>query len=302
MLKSGAFVPCGRCPRCRKNRQREWTFRLKAERDVSDFTLWLTLTIAPDYMDYAGDVAVLSKDKPRHFLEALRLKYRNRIRFKHFVASEYGDHTDRPHFHALLFGKLTQSHTLGDVVRLKNDVTQFICGEKSTAWPYGFVLCKPVHANVFAYITNYINKPELLDPEHPHPVRPFTCISQGIGIDFMHRFNQSQFDGLNFVVNHDGKKQVLPRYYRDKFFPHSRREMERALMAGDFDRFSEISKNSFDLTRNAYMAGTQRVKKLLSKERDFDRTHSITFDEYLRNASAEEERQYNNMLLKRKAL
>ncbi len=118
----------------------------------------------------------------------------------------------------------------------------------------------------------------------------------------MHRFDQSQFDGLNFVVNHDGKKQVLPRYYRDKFFPHSRCEMERALMVGDFDRFSEISKNSFDLTRNAYMAGTQRVKKLLSKERDFERTHSITFGEYLRNASAEEERQYNIMLLKRKSL
>lgn len=302
-LKSGDLVPCGRCPRCRRNRQRDWTLRLRAERDAADFTLWLTLTIAPEYMDTLPDQTMcLSKEKPRHFFESLRKHYGSKVVFKHYLVSEYGDGTDRPHFHCLLFGYVPGAAPL-DVLKTKNDVVDFITREGSTCWPYGFAYNKPLHFRVFGYITNYINKPELVDPEHPHPVRPFTCISQGIGESYMQRFDKSQFANYEFVISDDGSKKVLPRYYRDKILPRSLDAARKALDRGDIETFDKIMRNrtEFDqvMRTQIYPAKISNATRQMLR---FEKDHKIDYARYLDSVAQEEDRQYKKQLQKRKSL
>lgn len=97
----GHSVPCGQCMPCRINRQRLWVGKIlleaKYEQNPSSF---VTLTYSDDRIP------------PGHTLRPDHLSgYINRIRHRsgigsvrYFACGEYGDKTERPHYHLLLFG------------------------------------------------------------------------------------------------------------------------------------------------------------------------------------------------------
>lgn len=295
-------VPCGTCPRCRLNRQRDWTFRLSYERDASDFVFWLSLTF-----DDAHLVQVLSSEKAarepsRHFIESLRKKFGNLVKIKHYLVTEYGDQTDRFHHHCLLFVKSKNPISFDSKMSIKKQMIDFLGindwdRSGNTCWPFGGLRSKPLHSGVFPYVTDYVNKPELLNKEHK--IRPFTRISQGIGIDFLNRADKKQLE-TSLVVSFDGSKKVLPRYYREKLFPRSKYNRDRALLKGDFELYNQIQDNRhkyehYDAYEIAYK--NHNLKEL--QRREFERTHSITYDEYERHLAANEFRKYQDKLKKR---
>lgn len=210
-----AGFPCGKCPACLLNRQRQFAFRLEEERKGSDFYIWLTLTYADEYLPLSpvNKQPCVSKSDCRTFFEALRKKY-PQVKVKHFLVSEYGPKTYRPHYHALLFAT-TDNKDTKYLYNLKKQMSDWI---EQKGWKRGFTYIKNAHVNVYSYVTKYCCKPELIG-FHPE-VPPFTLISPGIGISFLERQEADKMIITdNYSTLYRGKKMELPRYFKQKIRP-----------------------------------------------------------------------------------
>lgn len=91
---------CGQCLPCRINRRRLWTWRMFYESQLHEDNCFVTLTYRDDALP---DGASLSIRDYRLWLKRLRKAVYPR-RFRFFIVGEYGDQTQRPHYHACLFG------------------------------------------------------------------------------------------------------------------------------------------------------------------------------------------------------
>ena len=110
-------LPCGQCVGCRLERSRQWAVRCMHEAQMHASNCFITLTYAPEHIKCAQDLS-LNYDHFQLFMKKLRkhFEYRNvygidedgkrkllnPIRF--YMAGEYGELRDRPHFHACIFG------------------------------------------------------------------------------------------------------------------------------------------------------------------------------------------------------
>lgn len=94
-FSSGAAFPCGKCPPCLSRRRRTWAGRLLLERCAhAGRAVFVTLTYAEDRQSLCiRDVQLWLK----------RLRKRS-APLRVFYVGEYGDCTERPHYHAALFG------------------------------------------------------------------------------------------------------------------------------------------------------------------------------------------------------
>lgn len=92
-------VPCGQCIGCRLERSRQWAIRCVHEYQMHDEGCFITLTYDDDFLPYG---ASLYKPDFQNFMKRLRKKLPQKIRY--FMCGEYGDTTQRPHYHALVFG------------------------------------------------------------------------------------------------------------------------------------------------------------------------------------------------------
>lgn len=98
-------LPCGQCIGCRLERSRQWAIRLMKEFKLHDRSSFLTLTYHDDYLPR------LPNGRPTLVLEDIQL-FLKRLR-KHFAphplrffqCGEYGELTQRPHHHMILFGE-----------------------------------------------------------------------------------------------------------------------------------------------------------------------------------------------------
>ena len=104
---SGTLVGCGQCMPCRINKKREWTARLLLEYQQYPWSLFVTLTYSDNTVPISehGE-ATLRPEDLRGWLHRLRKAHRHIGQFRYFAVGEYGDKTQRPHYHVVLFGVL----------------------------------------------------------------------------------------------------------------------------------------------------------------------------------------------------
>ena len=90
--------PCGKCLACLTNRRRDWVIRLKYELKRSSSALFLTLTYDEEHIPECG----VNKEDVQKFLKRLRKGVPDH-KLRYFLVSEYGSHTERAHYHMILF-------------------------------------------------------------------------------------------------------------------------------------------------------------------------------------------------------
>lgn len=91
---------CGKCDACRLRRRREWSARLMLEAALHQSNCFVTLTYDNDNLPEDRSV------QPSHvqlWLKRLRARV-HPTAIRYYVVGEYGDHTKRPHYHAVLYG------------------------------------------------------------------------------------------------------------------------------------------------------------------------------------------------------
>lgn len=199
-------LPCGKCPSCKINHAREWSQRLLMEFDTCKKGQFVTLT----YDDAHLKDLSLHKDDLQLFFHDIRNDLRKSHRkIKYFACGEYGDHTHRPHYHAIIFN-------LG----LNKKDTKLVFDN----WNYGFVKIGTVTYDSCRYVAQYIDKKfgekgNRSVYEATGRIPPFQLQSQGIGLDYFNLHKDEILDKGYMMVSRCGRnvRTSIPRYFVKKF-------------------------------------------------------------------------------------
>lgn len=129
-------LPCGKCLGCSLAGARSWAIRCQLENSQHDHAAVTTLTYSNDNLP-----PTLNKRHLSGFLKRLRRRTTDRtIRF--FASGEYGERTNRPHYHALLFG-IHHQHDAGRI---------------EETWGLGHTRTDAISPQAIAYVAGYVAK------------------------------------------------------------------------------------------------------------------------------------------------
>lgn len=203
-----AVVPCGKCYYCRQNYRNMWITRLKAEFLDCINGQFVTLTYDDEHLpvaDYVTDLGeVIKKQFPdkigfQRFIKRLRKKYK----FRYFAVPEYGDLSQRVHWHALFFLQFVPD------LKFYDDVER--------AWGNGYVQFGDITDASITYVTKYLLKSSNL-PYDIADNKMLCSRTPPIGSDIIMKFKDYAVKSGNFTqLSFAGYRASTPRLYRDKF-------------------------------------------------------------------------------------
>lgn len=210
----GKGIPfgCGQCMPCRHNRRRLWSHRIVLESMKHNESSFLTLT----YEEMPENEELKPKDL-QDWLKRFRAKIApNKIRY--FAVGEYGDETQRPHYHLALFG-------LGST---NKEIIE-------STWTKGFSYVGDLTFESAQYVAGYVTKKltNKTDPrlEGRHPEFARMSLKPGIGalavpdiVDVLTSENGSNLmvasEDVPLALQHGKRKLPLGRYLRSKIREH----------------------------------------------------------------------------------
>jgi len=145
-------VPCGHCLGCRSDQARGWAVRLVHEGVVAFPAWFVTLTYAPEKVPAYGSLAFRDVTL---FVKRLRRMYEGGPHISYYLAGEYGDHTARPHYHAVLYGPKFLDRSL---YTYRHDAPVYKSGELEMAWKLGLCEFTPLTYAAARYCASYVRK------------------------------------------------------------------------------------------------------------------------------------------------
>lgn len=204
-------LPCGKCIGCRLERARQWAVRIMHEAKCHEESAFVTLTYDDVHLPKSGS---LDKREIQLFLKKLRARIEpTKIRF--FLAGEYGEHRQRPHYHAIVFG-----YGFPDKVRLPSSGEHPLYESKllSAAWGNGLASFGSVSFDSACYVANYALKKITTNREEEAKrlagrLPEFVLMSRkpGIGRPWLEQFLGDVYPSDQVIVK--GKEARPPRYY-----------------------------------------------------------------------------------------
>lgn len=213
-------VPCGKCEACVQRKAMEWFVRLKYHERHSLYCFFVTLTYDDAYLPVRVEDGRTYHDVSKCDLQLFNKRLRKALGtdkskvLKYFCTSEYGPNgTRRPHYHCVYFN-------------LQSADLHFL----QECWDKGFVTVRPVTDGRLKYVCSYVTE-KLFVPEGCKPV--FNLISKGLGVGYVNEYKDWHHGDISrcyYPLN--GSKLVLPRYYRERLYTSSERNM-RATMLSD---------------------------------------------------------------------
>lgn len=195
-------IACGQCTECRLQKAREWANRLYLEKQnyKEDECWYITLTYDDVYLpfhttrncDTGEEIEGVSLDKKhmQKFLRDLRRYYKYNyniqgIRF--FGCGEYGEETERPHMHLIMFGlplDLTKLKAAG-----KNKLGQQLWTHEviEKIWKKGGIKIGRVTWDSCCYVARYVMKKQTGENAKTYykalgRIPPFVNMSRNPGI------------------------------------------------------------------------------------------------------------------------
>lgn len=229
-------VPCGRCPPCKFRRVNSWVFRLMQEEKVSTSAHFVTLTYATEHVPISHNGRkTLSKRDWQLYMKRLR-KLCPGVKLKYYVAGEYGTHTYRPHYHAIVFNcpNIDYFHD---------------------AWGLGQIHVGQVTSSSVAYTMKYIDKASGnsfygSDDREPE----FSLMSKNLGLSYLSddivKYHKADLSRM-YVTKPGGVRVAMPRYYRLKIFDKAEQLkqlqiVQRAMASDDVNKRLEFDRLYYD--------------------------------------------------------
>lgn len=212
-------LPCGQCIGCRLDRARAWSLRIGHECKLASPNWFATLTYDENSLPANGS---LNYSHMQAFYKRLRKKLG---KFRHFTVGEYGEQTNRPHYHAIWFGMgLLDLQRFGGSPELPTFVSPLV----SQTWGKGHVLLGFVTPQSADYVARYSLKKvngDLAEAHYQGRTPEFCRMSSrpGIGHDWFMQFH-GDVTTHDYVIR-DGTKNAVPRYY-DKLFKRQGGELD----------------------------------------------------------------------------
>lgn len=265
-------VPCGKCIACQNNRRSSWVLRNRYQNLHSESSIFVTLTYSDENIPLTKNQEfTLDYEDVKKFMKRLRKKFPDSS-LKYFLCGEYGSHTFRPHYHAIIYNLplLTNGK---DFIEYYNKII-------ADTWSLGHVTSSVVTDARIGYITKYIIKSDedrkkYQESEIKHPK---LLVSRGIGEGLEARVS-SQSGTLRFF----GRSYCVPRYVADKFeeacsgraaeFKRNRAEFARQRSKTILDRLlRKKGERAFRDTKSDYISEQLAADRLLNRcksQKDF---------------------------------
>lgn len=217
LARESLRVPCGKCIACRKAKAREWATRLFHEQEYYSESAFVTLTYNDSNLPTGG---TLKSTHLRDWMKRLRKRIASQDpnrRIKYFACGEYGDQTNRPHYHAIIFGlkKCNTCYACNKPLRNRGaDEPKFDCRLCRESWNFGDIDIGSVEYASIRYVSKYVQKKTYGDHAktlYKDREAPFQRQSQGLGLRYAED-NQEYFRSkLGCTVF--GTEVGIPKYY-----------------------------------------------------------------------------------------
>lgn len=238
MSKGPSFMhKCGRCVGCKIAKSKEWAIRCVHEAQIYEEedlgNSYLTLTYNQDHLpqDASLDKGIYDPDKntygPNHFQKFIRsLRKKTGQKMRYYMCGEYGGKTQRPHYHAILFGYEFPDKKHWYTSKQGYKVWRSDLLEET--WTKGNSEIGTVTFKSAAYVARYIMKKQtnkeakgtlaIVDSQTGEitgqRLAEYTNMSlkPGIGTRFYEKYKGDIFP--QDIINHNGKNYPVPDYYR----------------------------------------------------------------------------------------
>lgn len=242
-------VPCGNCIGCRIDKSRTWAIRCVHESKMHQANCFVTLTYDDEHLPAGGS---LVKSDLQKFFRALRDRG---YTVRYFSCGEYGDGSQRPHYHALLFGlDFSEDRKLHS--RSNSGFPQYTSKILTDTWGKGHATVSAFSYATAAYTARYVMKKvrgknasddpvysryNLVTGELFQAEPEFALMSRrpGLGSSWYAKYKSDTFPS-DFLV-HDGKKHPVPRFYLDKLKVNDERTFKK--IRGKRRRDRELQKD-----------------------------------------------------------
>lgn len=178
------IVPCGKCLSCRCDYSREWSNRMILELKDHPKAMFVTLTYNNDNLPISDQgYPTLCKRDVQLFFKRLR-KHFVGVTIRYYLAGEYGIRTNRPHYHAIIYGIGLDDFTDIDYRGCNEIGSPFYTSPTlEKIWSHGFVLFSDVSWRTCNYVARYVLKKQVqTDDVDGVALRPFNLSSRNPGI------------------------------------------------------------------------------------------------------------------------
>lgn len=241
-------VPCGKCGACLSTKRSDWAFRLECEaRDHLDMS-FVTLTYANNELTFISGTSQLVLEDLQKFFKRVR---KRGYKFRYFAVGEYGSHTYRPHYHAIIFGQVPEQVL-------------------NAAWSKGLIHVGQVTPASVNYVCKYVVNSKAAFMKSGR-IPPFSTQSRkpGLGVNYLRPLVvEWHKSALRSYINDHGILRHLPRYYRDKIFTKRERSIinnrdVKASIESLRSKLSELAKhhsNPLEYYEQMRLIASQRVK------------------------------------------
>lgn len=204
-------IPCGQCIGCRLDYARMWSARMLHENKMHNESCFLTLTYNDDTVPLGN---TLVKEDVQDFIKKLRKKTKKKLRY--YACGEYGDKTERPHYHLIIFGFFPED---SNKYKKTKDGQLWTSEKTAQIWGKGFTVHGIVNADTAAYTARYVVKKITGKKALAHyngRLPEFSLMSKkpGIGAKFYEKFRDEIWRNDSVVIN--SYEINPPRYYVDK--------------------------------------------------------------------------------------
>lgn len=213
-------LACGQCIGCRIDRAHAWSVRILHESKMHPCNSFLTLTYDDEHLPSNGS---LNYPDFQRFMRKLRRALPGRIRF--YMCGEYGENTERPHYHAILFGvdfafDRKRSNSVHSSSAVYESPTVAKC------WPWGFHSIGAVTEQSARYVSSYCVKKVTGSRAEEHYKRVVTSTGEivpiepefarmslkpGLGAKYFAKYGKEIATWDNVVI--DGREVPVPRFY-----------------------------------------------------------------------------------------
>lgn len=266
-------LPCGQCWGCRLERSRQWAVRCMHEASLYEHNCFITLTYDNDHCP--TDRSLNYGDFQR-FMKRFRKRFKgSTIRF--YMAGEYGEKFERPHFHACIFGfdfsdKVLFKRTPSGALIYRSQSLEYL-------WPFGYSSIGDVTFESAAYVARYVMKKrtgkgvgdhyETTDfetGEIKDRVPEFNRMSlkPGIGYGFYKKYTSDIYPHDYVVVN--GREARPPKFYDKKFandYPEDFEALQLERFIDAQSRFEDNTDERLLVKEQVALAKGSRLKRAI---------------------------------------
>lgn len=260
-------IPCGQCIGCRLERSRQWAIRCMHESSLYENNCFITLTYHDQFLPPGNS---LNKKHFQDFMKRLR-KSVAPLKIRYFHCGEYGDESNRPHYHACLFNIDFADKILYST---KNGVRLYVSKRLQALWPFGFCTIGDVTFESAAYVARYVLKKVTgekavdhylsvdTDTGEIHTIEPeYVTMSRrpGLATGYFEKYGKEIYPDDFIVIR--GKKMKPPKFY-DKL---AEQETKKMLMVKQ-KRIKKADKRKGDNTYDRLIVKEQIVKATIKNK------------------------------------